>query len=315
MNVDDARTDLALAQPAVGDPANPIVHAGGGLEEPALVVDSGRKRITMLDVLGPLVVLALFIGWWYWMHRWALPNLFKRNGQLMPAPHRILDESFIRGRPQASGTNFNPRATMLRALLETTKLTIVGLGCAILIGTIIAMLMTPFRWLERSLYPYLVAIQAVPILVIAPVIGVFFDYDFRARVLVVVIISIVPIVTNTLFGLRSAEQGQHDLFTLKRAKWHQRLFKLQLPAALPAIFTGYRIAAGLAVIGAIVGELFNRKGTKGIGIVMDEYRSRTQYTFMYGALLLSSLLGIVFYFLFGYLQKLVIGKWYQPNDT
>lgn len=301
------------AEQSVDDLA-PRARPSGTLEEPALVVDKGRRRIAALDVLGPLIVLGLFIGWWYWMHLWALEHLFHRQGFLMPAPHDIIDESFVRGKPQPSGALI-PRRDMFRALLETTKLTIVGLLCSILIGTFIAMIMTPFRWLERSIYPYLVAIQAVPILVIAPVLGAVFDYTFRTRVIVVIIISIVPIVTNTLFGLRSAEQGQHDLFTLKRAKWHQRLFKLQLPAALPAIFTGYRIAAGLAVIGAVVGELFNRKGTKGIGILMDEYRSRNQYTFTFGALLLSSLLGIVFYFLFGFLQKLVIGKWYQPTTS
>ena len=87
-----------------------------------------------------------------------------------------------------------------------------------------------------------------------------------------VIISIFPIVSNTLFGLLSAEPSQHDLFTLKGASRWTRLRKLQLPAAMPAIFTGFRIAAGLSVIGAVVGELFFRKGGKGIGILMEQYR-------------------------------------------
>lgn len=292
-----------------------MVQPETGLVEPPLVADDQRRSISPIDVVGPLAVLALFVGFWYWMHLWALENLFNRDGFLMPAPHLIISESFLGGKAQASGQAFNPRSDMLRALAETTKLTFVGLACAILFGTALAMLMTPFRWLERSIYPYLVALQAVPVLVIAPVLGAVFDYTFRTRVIVVVIISIVPIITNTLFGLRSAEAGQHDLFTLKRASWHQRLFKLQLPAALPAIFTGYRISAGLAVIGAVVGELFNRKGAKGIGILMDEYRSRNQFTFTYGALLLSSLLGIAVYFAFGGLQKLVIGKWYQQTGA
>lgn len=299
----------------VDQPIDPAAATDDALVEAPLVIDAIDKRFRPIDVLGPLALLGLFVGFWYWMHLWALENLFNRDGFLMPAPHRIIDESFIHGREQPSGEAFNPRGDMLRALLETTKLTFVGLGCSILLGTALAMLMTPFRWLERSVYPYLVALQAVPILVIAPVLGAVFDYTFRTRVIVVVMISIVPIITNTLFGLRSAEQGQHELFTLQEAGWRQRLFKLQFPAALPAIFTGYRISAGLAVIGAVVGELFNRKGAQGIGIVMDEYRSRNQFTFTYGALLLSSLLGIAVYFAFGAVQKLVIGKWYQQTAS
>ncbi len=80
-----------------------------------------------------------------------------------------------------------------------------------------------------------------------------------------VIISIFPIVSNTLFGLLSAERSQHDLFTLHDASRRTRLRKLQLPAALPAIFTGFRIAAGLSVIGAVVGELFFRRGRRASG--------------------------------------------------
>ena len=128
-----------------------------------------------------------------------------------------------------------------------------------------------------------------------------------------VIISIVPIVSNTLFGLRSVERGQHDLFTLQGASSWTRLTKLQFPAAQPAIFTGFRISAGLAVIGMVVGELFNRQGAKGIGILMDEYRSRNQFTYTWGALLLSSLLGIAVFFLFGWLQKAVTGRWHEST--
>ena len=116
----------------------------------------------------------------------------------------------------------------------------VGFGISILLGMALAFVMTPARWLERCLWPYLVALQAVPILVISPVLGSIFGYKENTRVIVCVIISIVPIVSNTLFGLRSVERGQHDLFTLQASSPWTRLTKLQFPAALPAIFTGLR---------------------------------------------------------------------------
>ena len=92
---------------------------------------------------------------------------------------------------------------------------LVGFGISILLGMALPFVMTAARWLERSLWPYLVALQAVPILVISPVLGSIFGYKENTRVIVCVIISIVPIVSNTLFGLRSVERGQHDLFTLQ----------------------------------------------------------------------------------------------------
>ena len=100
---------------------------------------------------------------------------------------------------------------------------------------------------------------------------------------------------------------------MKRASRLVRLTKLQLPSALPAIFTGFRIAAGLSVIGAVVGELFFRKGGKGIGILMEQYRSRTLWPQTYGALILSSILGILVFVFFGWISRLVIGRWHETT--
>ena len=96
-----------------------------------------------------------------------------------------------------------------------------------------------------------------------PLIGVLFGFDFSSRVLVCVIIALFPIVANTLFGLLSVDRSQHELFTLQGASRSTRLWKLQFPAALPAIFVGLRISAGLSVIGAIVGDFFFRQGDPG----------------------------------------------------
>lgn len=295
----------AVAPPEIGDQ----------LVEAPLVVGPPKPRSTPIDFVGPVAVVALFIGMWYFMHHWGLRHLFGRPGFLLPPPHEILYDSFVRRIPQPDGSTLTPRGVMLRALWQTTKLTLLGLSLSILIGMTLAIIMAPTRWLERSISPFLVALQAVPILVIAPVLGSMFGYGFGTRLIVTVIISVVPIISNTLFGLRSADRSQHDLFTLKDATRTIRLFKLQLPAALPAIFTGFRISAGLAVIGAVVGELFNRTGEKGIGILMDEYRSRNQFTYTYGALLLSSLLGIAVFIFFGWLARQVTGKWHDANPA
>jgi NitT/TauT family transport system permease protein len=171
--------------------------------------------------------------------------------------------------------------------------------------------MSRARWIERSLYPYAVLTQTVPILAMVPLFGFWFGFGSFSRVLVVVIFAIFPIVANTLFGLQSVQQEHHDLFTLHGANRLTRMWKLQLPAALPSIFTGLRISAGLAVIGAIVGDFFFKQGNPGIGILIDRYQSRLQSEQMVGAVILSSLLGIVVFWFFGFLARRVVGSWHE----
>ncbi len=90
------------------------------------------------------------------------------------------------------------------------------------------------------------------------------------------IIAVFPMIANTLFGLQSASAAAHDLFTLNKATRWQRLLKLQFPAAVPSIFTGLRNAAGLSVIGAIVGDFFFQQGAPGIGGLLRVYTQRLQ---------------------------------------
>jgi NitT/TauT family transport system permease protein len=263
-----------------------------------------RSRYQWLNIVAPLLGFVIFIAFWWGMHQWGMRALFDKPPFLLPSPPTVIDQSYL---------DSAQRSNMLQGLAWTTAVALVGLTVSIVVGMSIAVLMAQANWAERTIWPYLIVAQSVPILAIAPLLGNVFGFGFGTRVLVCVIISIFPIVSNTLFGLLSADPAQHDLFTLRGASRRTRLFKLQLPAASPAIFTGFRIAAGLSVIGAVVGELFFRQGGKGIGIVMEQYRSRTQFPETYGALILSSLLGIAVFLLFGWLAKLVIGRWHEST--
>lgn len=256
------------------------------------------------DYVAPVVGFAGFIGFWYFMSYWALEHIWDKPQFLITPPHRVIEESFL------DETN---REALLKGLYWTARVSLQGLLIAIVIGMALAIVMSQARWLERSLWPYLVAMQAIPILALVPIIGSIFGFELTSRIFVCVLISLFPIVSNTLFGLLSAERGQHDLFTLHHVSRWTRLRKLQLPNAMPTIFTGFRIAAGLSVIGAIVGEIFFKRGDKGVGILLDSYRSRAQFPQMYGALLLAAALGIVVFIIFGWLNNLVVGRWYEST--
>jgi NitT/TauT family transport system permease protein len=146
-----------------------------------------------------------------------------------------------------------------------------------------------------------------------PLIALWFGYDFNARVVVCVLISIFPIVTNTLFGLLRAEANLHDLFTLHRSNRFERLVKLQLPHAIPDIFVGLRVAAGLSVIGAVVGEFFFGQGNPGLGNLLNLYRAHLQTDLLMGALFWACFLGIVSFWITGFLANRLTRNWYEEH--
>jgi len=264
---------------------------------------SGKFELSRF--IGPPVVFVLFIALWQYMHASGMRTLFDKPGFLIPSPVTVIHDSFVNGLA---------RSKLLNGVKWTAVVALVGLAITIVIGMALAVVMAQTRWAERSVYPYLVALQAIPILAIVPIIQSVFGGGVQPRLFVCIMIAFFPIVTNTLFGLQSADAGQHDLFTLRGASRWTRLWKLQVPSALPAVFTGFRISAGLSVIGAVVGEQFFRKGDKpGIGIVMEGYRQKNIYPQVYGGLILASGLGIIFFLLFGWLSRRVVGHWYEAS--
>jgi NitT/TauT family transport system permease protein len=247
----------------------------------------------------PLAVFAGMIGLWY-VVSYVLLSPGRRF--LIPPPHQVVKVAFM------DSANLSELGA---GLWLSTKVAFLGLAIAIVLGMGLAIAMSQARWIERSIYPYAVILQTVPILALVPVFGLWFGFGFPSRVLVCILIALFPLIANTLFGLQSVNQDHHDLFTLQGANRWTRLWKLQFPAALPSIFTGLRISAGLSVIGAIVGDFFFKQGDPGIGILIDLYRARLQSEQMIGAIILSSLLGVVVFWFFGLLGRRVIGSWHE----
>ena len=262
--------------------------------------EANRGR-AIAQIAGPVVVFLLVLLVWLFI---SYVLLEPRRRFLMPPPQDVVVVGLL-----------NPAnsSEILAALWSTTQVAIVGLAVAIVIGTIIPILMIQAQWIEWSIYPWAVVLQTIPILAIVPLIGFWFQFGFSSRVLVCVLISLFPIITNTLFGLKSSDQSHHDLFTLQRATRLQRLLKLQLPGALPAIVSGWRIAAGLSVVGAIVGDFFFRQGDPGIGRLIDDYRARLQAEQLFAAVALSSILGLLVFWGFGFLGHVLVGSWHESQ--
>ena len=264
-------------------------------------------RNLVSDFAGPIIVFVVFIGFWYLLSTKLLPQ---QKRFLLPTPHRVVKEGFLTW-SAGSQRGLKP---ILMSLWDSMKIAMSGLFLTIVIGTSLATLMATRRWVERATWPYLVALQSAPILAMTPLIRALIDGIQLQRILVVVLIAFFPIVNNTLFGLLSVDKSQHELFTLHNASKMTRLTKLQFPAAMPNIFVGLRISAGLSVIGAVVGDFYFRQGgVVGIGAQIDIYRGRLWGAELIASIVLASVFGLVVFILFGLLSKQAIGKWHTTT--
>ncbi len=261
-----------------------------------------RTHQIAVTLLPPIAALAVLLAVWL---LFTYVVLSTRQRFLLPPPQQVVKRGFL---------EWHNLEEILLGLWSTAKVALLGLGIAIVLGVLLAVVMAQAKWIERTFFPYAVVLQTVPIIALVPLIGFWFSFNFRSRVIVTVLISIFPIITNTLFGLKSADGGLQDLFRLHDVGRFDRLRKLELPGALPAMFTGFRISAGLSVIGAIVGDFFFRQGEPGIGRLLDIYRTQLDAAKLFSAIFWSSLLGLAVFWGFGFLSERVLRSWHESAE-
>jgi NitT/TauT family transport system permease protein len=169
---------------------------------------------------------------------------------------------------------------------------------------------------RRAFYPYTVFFQTVPIVAIAPLLVIWFDAGLTSVAVSAFIVSVFPVIANTLAGLMSTDPALEDLFRLYGASAWARLWKLKLPAATPNIVTGLRVAAGLAVIGTVVGEflvgVFGAGEGLGVRIVSAKKMGRTDELF--AAVLIASLLGLAMLAAINLAGRLLLRHWHASEQ-
>ena len=290
------------------DPAPPVLPGDGEATGAGTGSGTGRRRsvgdrlVAALRKYGPVaVVFALFVGFWYAMHYVILDE---QRRFIVPPPHRVIEEAFLD--PSA-------RSELFEGLVNTTRVALYGFVIASLLALAGAVVMALSRNMERALYPYAVVLQTIPILAVVPLFVVWFGPTRTARVVTCVLVALFPILTSFLFGLKSVDRGHRDLFQLHGAGWLTRLLKLQLPAALPSIFTGLRIGAGLCVVGALVADFFFSRGDLGLGRLLNNYAKQLQYERLFGGVILASLLGVSIYAFISWLSNRVLRNWHESE--
>lgn len=209
---------------------------------------------------------------------------------ILPAPSRV------------ASALWEWRAALLLEHLPVTLLEVLlGLGISVVLGVAAAVLMHLSPLAERSLYPLLVASQTIPVIAISPVFLFWFGYSLAQKVAVVVLIAFFPVAVNSFDGLRAADP---ELLAWMRAAGASRwriLRMAEAPAARPAFFTGLKVAATVAVIGAVIGEWLG--GQKGLGVFGRRAASNLKSPELFASVLLLALLGILLFLLAAWAER------------
>ncbi len=248
--------------------------------------------------LPPVVALVVAVtAWEATVRALAVPAF------LVPAPSAI------------AAAAAHEAAALGAATVTTARAALIGFVLSGILGVLAAIGLASSRVLERALYPYTVFLQTVPIVAIAPLLVLWFGPGLRAVAISALIVSVFPVIANTLSGLRSVEPPLEDLFRLYGANRRQTLLSLQLPAALPSIVTGLRIASGLAVIGTIVGEFVAgfSEGSAGLGItVLSAYR-QLRTDLLFAAVILAAALGLALFAAVNLAGRLLLRRWHPAE--
>ena len=261
-----------------------------------------RRALTFLL---PVLAGAFFIGLWYVVR---LQVIAADQRFLLPAPDAIV---------RAMGE----RAPMLwSATLNTATGALLGFGGAVALSFTLALGLSLSPLVRASFYPYLMVLQLTPVIVLAPILILWVGPGLKSVVIITFLICFFPLVVNTTQGLISTDRNLVDLFRMGRASKLQEIFLLRVPSALPYFFTGLRIAATLAPIGAIVGDAYagnSGGGQGGLGFLTIIFSAQFQLPALFATAAVSCLLGFVFAGAVVGLSWLALHQWhdsYQRKD-
>ena len=248
-----------------------------------------------LRVVLPILVLALVIAGWH-----AVVRIFAIPPFVLPGPGLVL------------ATLISDGPLLWQSLLVTLTLTFQGFLLAAVGGVALAVIFNQWRLVEYSFYPYAVILQVTPIVAIAPLLLIYLPQPL-AVLACAWIVAFFPVLANTTLGLSSVDHNLVALFELYKASRWQTLWNLKLPAALPQMLAGLRIAGGLSLIGAVVAEIAAGSAGAGSGLAyrIAESGYRLNIPRMFAALLLLAVAGVVIFFALSAISHLALRRWHE----
>jgi NitT/TauT family transport system permease protein len=272
---------------------------------------ASRVAVFLLVLLG---LWALWEGYrWLWEETgWTKP--FPVNATTMPHVHDIVGALF---EPIREGEPLLARY-MLDAALFTAKEAAIGFAIGATIGFLLGAFIARFAVLQRGVMPYVVASQTIPILAIAPIVVVglgsvsiagWTPTDWMRVAVIAAYLTFFPVTVNTVRGLRSADPAAVELMQSYAAREWSVFWKLRVPAALPYLFSAFKVAATASVVGAVIGELPSsiQSGLGGWIINFNQYYALDPEN-LWAVNLVAALLGIAFFLVVVVVEKLVVHR-------
>ena len=253
------------------------------------------RRAPVARVLLPVAVLGAGVLVWH-----VIVQVYAIPPYVLPGP-MLVATTLVRDWP-----------ILWQSLLTTLLTTAEGFAAAVVGGIALALLFNQSKWLEHALLPYAIILQVTPVIAIAPLLLIYLPQQ-TAVVVCAWIVAFFPVLSNTTLGLNSVDRNLEGMFRLYGASRLQALRYLKLPAALPYILGGLRIAGGLSLIGAVVAEIAAGSAGAGSGLAyrIAESGYRLNIPRMFAALLLLSVAGIVIYMGLAAVSHLMLRRWHE----
>jgi ABC-type nitrate/sulfonate/bicarbonate transport system permease component len=249
-----------------------------------------RRRQERAVLIGWLAPLALLVAG---LVVWEVAVIVRETPRwFLPRPSEIGEELIV------------SRALLWHHTWTTLQEMLLGLALAFVLGVLLAVGIASSRLVERAVYPGVVASQAVPIIALAPILLIWFGYGLTPKVIVVVLTCFFPIVVNMVDGLRAADRDAIALLRSMGADRWQIMRLVRVPASLPHLFSGLRIAAAWSVIGALVGEWVG--ASRGLGYLMIRSSSQFQTPRLFAAVVIAAALGILLFTLVALVERLAL---------
>jgi NitT/TauT family transport system permease protein len=249
----------------------------------------------VMRIGAPVAVLLLSIAIWS-----LIVRVNHIQPYVLPGPEMVLQ------------TLIDDWGVLSSSLLTTLWTTLEGFLAAAIGGIVLALLFNLSKWIEYSFFPFAVILQVTPVIAIAPLLLIYLPQQ-TAVVVCAWIVAFFPVLSNTTLGLNSVDRNLAGLFQLYGASRLQTLRYLKIPAALPFILGGLRVAGGLSLIGAVVAEIAAGSAGAGSGLAyrIAESGYRLNIPRMFAALLLLSVAGIVIYGLLALASHLILRRWHE----
>jgi len=255
---------------------------------------AGERRA--IDLPYAWIAVVLIVGVWQ-----LSCSVFSISAFLLPSPAAIATDLWEHWR------YFLPHVGMTAAEI------LIGFVASILFGVPVAIVLTFSKVLNKALYPLIVGSQVVPKVAIAPVMLAWFGFGMAPKVAIIITVAFFPVVINAVVGLNSASRQMIDLARSMRVSAWQMFWKFRLPQALPSIMAGVKMAAVLAVIGAVVAEFVG--ADSGLGYVILSASSNFDITRQFSAIVLLSVLGMGFFWATELAEHLAVPWHVSQRDT